>query len=68
MNFVSVRIITDDVDRLVEFYEIVMGVLAERPAPVFAELVTPTCTLAIGHAIEQHGILDEPYHTFEAYR
>ncbi|WP_340082830.1 VOC family protein [Terribacillus sp. FSL K6-0262] len=50
MNFASVRIITDDVDRLVEFYEKVMGVSAERPAPVFAELVTPPCTLAIGHS------------------
>ncbi|WP_261305299.1 VOC family protein [Paenibacillus andongensis] len=50
MNFASVRIITDDVDRLVEFYEKVMGVSAERPAPVFAELVLPSCTLAIGHS------------------
>ncbi|QYK70164.1 VOC family protein [Paenibacillus sp. S02] len=50
MNFASVRIITDDVDRLVAFYEKVMGVAAERPAPVFAELVAPSCTLAIGHS------------------
>lgn len=50
MNFVSVRIITDDVDRLVGFYEKVMGVSAERHAPVFAELVVPSCTLAIGHS------------------
>lgn len=50
MNFVSVRIITDDVDRLVEFYEKVLRVKAERPAPVFAELVVPSCTLAIGHS------------------
>lgn len=50
MNFASVRIITDDVDRLVEFYEKVVGVSAERPAPVFAELVLPSCTLAIGHS------------------
>ncbi|MNW36638.1 Glyoxalase-like domain protein [compost metagenome] len=49
MNFASVRIITDNVDRLVEFYEKVMGVSAERPAPVFAEIVTPSWTLAIGH-------------------
>ncbi|WP_112180359.1 VOC family protein [Paraliobacillus zengyii] len=49
MNFASVRIITEDVDRLVKFYEKVMGVSAERPAPVFAELVIPSCTLAIGH-------------------
>lgn len=50
MNFASVRIITDDVDRLVKFYEKVIGVSAERPAPVFAELVVPSCTLAIGHS------------------
>jgi predicted enzyme related to lactoylglutathione lyase len=50
MNFASVRVITDDVDRLVEFYEEVMGITAERPAPVFAELVLPSCTLAIGHS------------------
>ena len=49
MNFASVRIITDDVDRLVAFYEKVLGVSALRPAPVFAELVAPSCTLAIGH-------------------
>ncbi|WP_336775575.1 VOC family protein [Paenibacillus sp. MMO-58] len=50
MNFASIRIITDDVDRLVEFYEKVMGVSAERPAPVFAEFVVPPFTLAIGHS------------------
>ncbi|TQR23326.1 VOC family protein [Bacillus safensis] len=50
MNFASVRIITDDVDRLVKFYEKVMGLSAERPAPVFAELVAASCTLAIGHS------------------
>lgn len=50
MNFASVRIITDNVDRLVEFYEKVLGVSAERPAPVFAELVLSSGTLAIGHA------------------
>ncbi|MBW4840448.1 MAG: VOC family protein [Paenibacillaceae bacterium] len=49
MNFASVRMITDDVDRLVELYENVTGVSAERPAPVFAEFVLPSCTLAIGH-------------------
>ncbi|MET1173433.1 VOC family protein [Paenibacillus amylolyticus] len=50
MNFASVRIITDDVDRLAEFYEKITDVSAERPAPVFAELVMPSCTLAIGHS------------------
>lgn len=50
MNFASVRIITDDLDRLVEFYERVTEVSAKRPAPVFAEFVLPSCTLAIGHS------------------
>jgi catechol 2,3-dioxygenase-like lactoylglutathione lyase family enzyme len=50
MDFASIRIITDDLDRLVEFYEQVTGVRAERPAPVFAELVLPSATLAIGHS------------------
>ncbi|WP_046212411.1 VOC family protein [Paenibacillus wulumuqiensis] len=50
MNFASVRIITDDVDRLVEFYEKVTGIVAERPAPVFAEIVMRSGTLAIGHS------------------
>ena len=50
MNLVSVRLITDDLDRLVGFYESVTGITADRPAPVFAELRTPNGTLAIGHS------------------
>jgi catechol 2,3-dioxygenase-like lactoylglutathione lyase family enzyme len=50
MNLASIRLITDDLDRLVGFYEQVTGVRAERPAPVFAELVIGSATLAIGHA------------------
>ncbi|PWH06569.1 glyoxalase [Brachybacterium endophyticum] len=49
MEFASVRLITDDLDRMVTFYEQVTGVPASRPAPVFAEFVTPLATLAIGH-------------------
>ncbi len=48
MEFASIRIITDDVDRLVTFYETVLGVAATRPAPVFAEFRTSAGTLAIG--------------------
>ncbi|MEV0479628.1 VOC family protein [Streptomyces sp. NPDC050508] len=47
MNFVSIRVITDDVARLVGFYEQVTGVPATWSTPDFAELVTPACTLAI---------------------
>ena len=50
MQFASIRIITDDLDRLVAFYEQLTGVTADRPAPPFAELVLPTATLAIGHS------------------
>ena len=47
MNFVSIRVITDDVARLVGFYEQVTGVPAKWSTPDFAELVTPACTLAV---------------------
>jgi predicted enzyme related to lactoylglutathione lyase len=50
VQFASLRIITDDLDRLVSFYEQLTGVTAERPAPPFAELVLPSATLAIGHS------------------
>lgn len=50
MDFASIRIITDDLDRLVGFYEQITGGTAERLAPVFAELRLPSCTLAFGHA------------------
>lgn len=50
MRLASLRIITDDLDRLVSFYEQVTGVPAERPAPVFAEFILPSATLAIGHS------------------
>ena len=48
MNFVSVRIITDDVARLADFYELVTGAPAVRTGDVFAELTTSFATLAIG--------------------
>lgn len=49
--FVSLRIITDDLERLVEFYEQVTGVAGMRYTPVFAELIFPSFTLAIGHTV-----------------
>ena len=48
MNFVSIRIITSDVSRLIAFYEGVTGLAAKRYTEDFAELATPACTLAIG--------------------
>ncbi|WP_433534487.1 VOC family protein [Micromonospora sp. CA-249363] len=48
MNLVSVRIITGDVARLVNFYERVTGVQADWATEDFAELRTASGTLAIG--------------------
>ncbi|MFC4907970.1 VOC family protein [Actinomadura gamaensis] len=47
MEFVSIRIITGDVARLVDFYERATGVAAEWATEEFAELRTPSATLAI---------------------
>ncbi|MFG1959223.1 VOC family protein [Nonomuraea sp. NPDC049028] len=47
MDFVSIRIITGDVARLVEFYEKVTGVGAVWSTEDFAELKTSSATLAI---------------------
>ena len=48
MNLVSIRIITDDIARLVAFYERVTGVRANWSTEDFAELRTSGGTLAIG--------------------
>jgi predicted enzyme related to lactoylglutathione lyase len=48
MKFVSTRIITADVNRLVAFYEMVTEVSAIWGNELFAELPTPIGTLAIG--------------------
>jgi catechol 2,3-dioxygenase-like lactoylglutathione lyase family enzyme len=47
MSFASVRIVTDDLEGMVAFYERVTGQQAERPAPVFAQFSGPGGTLAI---------------------
>ncbi|WP_326715171.1 MULTISPECIES: VOC family protein [unclassified Streptomyces] len=47
MDFVSIRIITGNVARLVEFYEKATGVPATWATEDFAELKTPSATLAI---------------------
>lgn len=49
MQLASIRMITDDVERAAQFYEQVTGLAAVRYTPVFAELITSSCTLAIGH-------------------
>jgi catechol 2,3-dioxygenase-like lactoylglutathione lyase family enzyme len=50
MNFVSVRFITGDIKRLVAFYERITGLTPTWYTDDFAEVSTPTSTLAIGHA------------------
>ncbi|MFI9024061.1 VOC family protein [Streptomyces sp. NPDC053560] len=47
MNFVSIRIITGDVARLVDFYERATGVAATWATEEFAEIGTQYATLAI---------------------
>ncbi|WP_414444768.1 VOC family protein [Burkholderia sp. 22PA0106] len=47
MDFVSTRIITDDIRRLVGFYE-TLGLTATWYTDDFAELASPSCTLAVG--------------------
>jgi predicted enzyme related to lactoylglutathione lyase len=48
MNLVSLRIITADIKRLVQFYENATGAGVRWLTDDFAELVAGSCTLAIG--------------------
>lgn len=48
MRFTSTRLIAKDIGSVVAFYERVTGRSADWLAPAFAEIVTPTATLAIG--------------------
>lgn len=47
MSFASIRIITDNLDALVAFYEQVTGQQAERPTPAFAQFTGPGANLAL---------------------
>lgn len=47
MSFASIRIVTDDLEGLVAFYEQLTGQRADRPAPVFAQFAGEGATLAI---------------------
>ena len=49
MNFVSIRMMTNDVQRLIAFYEAVTERTARRYTDDFAEIATPACTLAIAN-------------------
>lgn len=48
MRLASIRLIANDIKTMVSFYEMVTGLPAAWLAPVFAEIVTPAATLAIG--------------------
>ena len=48
MKFASTRLVAADIKAMVGFYELVTGQRAEWLAPVFAEIVTQSATLAIG--------------------
>ena len=54
MKFASVRVVTRDIDGLVEFYQRLSGVEAVHPAEGFAEMRFDGATLAISseHLIE----------------
>lgn len=47
MKFASVRVVTRDIDGLVEFYQRLSGIEAVRPADGFAEMRFGGATLAI---------------------
>ncbi len=48
MDYVSTRLITGDIKRLVAFYQDITGISPRWLTEDFAELATPSCTLAIG--------------------
>jgi uncharacterized glyoxalase superfamily protein PhnB len=48
MKLASTRLVAADLQAMVGFYEMVTGKRAEWLAPIFAEIVTPSATLAIG--------------------
>jgi len=48
MKLASIRLITADIHAMVAFYEMVTSTTAQWLAPIFAEIVTPSATLAIG--------------------
>jgi uncharacterized glyoxalase superfamily protein PhnB len=50
VKLASIRLIACDIKAMVAFYEMVTGLSAEWLVPVFAEIVTPGATLAIGAA------------------
>lgn len=60
MTFAATRIITDDVDNLVLFYENVLDVTAKRLHPLFSEIETDKGVLDIASS-KTIPLLDEGY-------
>jgi catechol 2,3-dioxygenase-like lactoylglutathione lyase family enzyme len=56
MRFASIRVITDDVQRITTFYEAATGHPAKRPTDDFAEIVTPAGTIAFAGARTVRGL------------
>lgn len=54
MNLISIRIITEDINRLLAFYEYVTKTQLTKYTEDFAELQTPFGTLAIGSTRTLH--------------
>jgi catechol 2,3-dioxygenase-like lactoylglutathione lyase family enzyme len=50
VQFASIRIIADDLDPLVRFYEVLTGADPHWLTDDFVELVTPSATVAISHS------------------
>jgi predicted enzyme related to lactoylglutathione lyase len=48
VKFASTRLVARDIKAVVGFYEKVTGKRADWLAPVFAEIVTPAATIAVG--------------------
>jgi predicted enzyme related to lactoylglutathione lyase len=56
LHFASIRIITDDVDRIATFYEQATGQTAKRSTDDFAEIITTTGTVALASARTVRGL------------
>lgn len=56
MHFASIRIVTEDVARIAEFYERATGLAAKRSTDDFAEIITASGTLALASTRTVQGL------------
>ena len=56
MYFASIRIITDEVERMAAFYEKATGQAAKRSTEDFAEIITPVGTIAFASTRTVQGL------------